>query len=100
MNDIAITVKVIASESRETFTVSSGGSKRRGRGVSTAQIFFNFMQFLEKLAKPYVDAPEGWCPPPTGNPGSAPGFSCSTVEGKINSNVCPLIASNVGDLQK
>ena len=40
------------------------------------KIFSISCSFSQNLAKSYVGAPppEGWRPPPTGNPGSAPGF--------------------------
>ena len=39
----------------------------------TAQTFLNFMQFWGKFDKIVCWPPRGSAPPPTGNPGSAPG---------------------------
>ena len=61
----------IAYMKRKLEFVYSGGCKG---GASYSPIFSGFHTFfLEKLTKLYVDAP-GSAPPPTGNPGSAPGL--------------------------
>ena len=54
--------------------IVSGGSKGGARDARPpgGPNSFNFMQFLEKLAKSYVGAPpQGLAPQPLGNPGSA-----------------------------
>ena len=47
-----------------------------GAGATGAQNFLNFMQFFAKFGKIMLaPPPAGLAPPPTGNPGSAPGQS-------------------------
>ena len=58
--------------------VFSGGSKGGAPAAPppTTQNFLNFMQFFGNFLHYHrlVPPPGGLAPPPTGNPGSAPGF--------------------------
>ena len=48
-----------------------------GGSPPTVQNFLNFMQFFAKFGKIICwRPPRGLAPPPSGNPGSAPGNSC------------------------
>ena len=59
-------------ESLDQFTVTDL------RGPHMAQNFLNFMQFSGKFGKIVSwRSPGGSAPPPTGNPGSAPGLDPS-----------------------
>ena len=56
------------------------GSSLVDLGGTGPEIFSIPCSFSENLAISYVGAPPGWlAPPPTGNPGSAPGLSGSSI---------------------
>ena len=55
------------------------------------KIFSISCSFSENLAKSYVSAPAGLAPPPTGNPGSAPGKKNNSLH--LTKNFCTFFKS-------
>ena len=66
--------------------VDSGGSKGApSANPNVAQNFRNFMQFFENFRQNHrlAPPPRGFLPPPTGNPGSAPGRSTTVISPRL-----------------